>query len=149
MSWIPITESDVQTRLAGAELTALKTAALATGQTNPLTEIIGQVIDEMRGYIAACASNTLGVAGTIPQKLLGAALAIIRYRLATRLPVKSLLTEDRVKENEQAIHLLEQVAACKFKIEEPITPDTEILSSPTPHMTARTRHFGRDYEDGI
>jgi phage gp36-like protein len=150
MAWITITESDVQTRLAGAELTALKSAALATGQTSPLSDIIAHVVDEMRGYIAACAANTLGQAGTIPAKLLSAALAMIRYRLATRLPVKSLLTEDRVKENEAAIRLLEQVAACKFAIEEPATPDTtETISSPTPRLTARTRQFGRDYEDGV
>ena len=124
MSWISITESDVQAKLAGAELAAMKSSALASGQANPLTEITEQVIDEVRGYVAANRSNTLGVAGTIPQKLLSAALAMIRYRLATRLPIKSLLTEDRVKENEQAIRLLEQVAAAKFAIEDPVSGET-------------------------
>jgi len=136
MSWITITESNVQTKLAGAELTALKSFALASGQTSPLTEIIEQVVDEIRGYVAACARNTLGVAGTIPAKLLSAALAMIRYRLATRLPIKSLLTDDRVKENEAAIRLLEQVAACKFAIEDPVSGDrsgvsVEQVSTPT------------------
>ena len=146
MSWISITSSDVKVKLTGAELAALQSAALASGQSDPLPDIISQVSDEVRGYIAANRSNTLGAAGTIPQKLLSAALSIIRYRLATRLPVKSLLTEDRVKENEQAIRLLEQVAADKFAIEDPVSGETSGVSieqASTPVRTAtRTKLAG-------
>ncbi len=146
MSWISITESDVQSKLAGAELAALKTAALASGQTNPLTEIIEQVVDEVRGYIGGNRANTLGAAGTIPQKLLSAALAMIRYRLATRLPVKSMITEDRKAEYDGAIRLLEQVAAGKFSIEDPVSGERsgvsiEQASTPTRNAT-RTKLAG-------
>lgn len=116
--WTTLTADDVRTRLAAAELAALQTAALASGQTDPLPEIVAAVTDEVRGYIAANHANELGVAGAVPPRLVSAALAIIRYRLATRLPVKSLLTEDRVKENEAAIRLLERVAAGQFAIED-------------------------------
>lgn len=118
MSWTTLTADHVKTRLAAAELAALQTVALAVGQTDPLPEIIAAVTDEIRGYIAANSSNQLGAAGAVPPRLESAALAIIRYRLATRLPVKSLLTEDRVKENEAAIRLLERVAAGNFAIED-------------------------------
>jgi hypothetical protein len=47
MAWISITESDVTSRLAGAEVAALKTAAIASGQTDPVAEIIEQVTDEV------------------------------------------------------------------------------------------------------
>lgn len=128
MAWSTLTSSDVKTRLTGAELAALQTAALAAGQTDPLPDILAQVTSEARGYIAANPKNSLGAAGTLPSKLLSAALAIIRYRLATRLPVKSLLTEDRVKENEQAIRLLEQVAADKFAVEDPVSGEHHVLA---------------------
>jgi phage gp36-like protein len=146
MSWSAITATEVKTRLTGAELTALQTVALASGQTDPLVEIIEQVVDEVRGYISANTSNTLGASGTVPSKLISAALAIIRYRLCTRLPVKSLLTEDRVKENEAAIRLLEQVAAGKFAIEDPNSGDRsgvsiEQASTPTRNAT-RTKLAG-------
>ena len=146
MSWSAITATEVKTRLTGAELTALQTVALASGQTDPLVEIIEQVVDEVRGYISANTSNTLGASGTVPSKLISAALAIIRYRLCTRLPVKSLLTEDRVKENKAAIRLLEQVAAGKFAIEDPNSGDRsgvsiEQASTPTRNAT-RTKLAG-------
>jgi phage gp36-like protein len=128
MTWITITASDVKTRLTGVELTALQSVALASGQADPLDEVVSQVIDEVRGYVAANPKNTLGDAGTIPPKLLSAALAIIRYRLATRLPVKSILTEQRVKENEAAIRLLERIADNKFAIEDPVTGDVSGIS---------------------
>ncbi len=136
MAWSSITAAQVKTRLTGAELAACQTAALAAGQTDPLPEIVTQVVDEVRGYIAGCRENTLGADGTLPSKLQSAALAIIRYRLATRLPVKSLLTEERVEENKAAIRLLEQVAACKFSIEDPNSGDRsgvaiEQASTPT------------------
>lgn len=148
MAWISITEADVQSRLAGAELAALKTAALADGQTSPLTEVCEHVVDEIRGYVAACARNTLGEGATIPQKLLSAALAMIRFRLATRLP-RFPLDENRRRENDQALHLLEQVAACRFAVEEPETAEDEVLSSPSPAINERTRIFGSSDQDGI
>jgi len=130
MSWNTLAESDVQTKLAGAELAALKTAALASGQANPLTAIISQVVQEVRGYTAACNQNELGAGETIPQELETAALAIIRYRLATRLPVASLLTDVRKEEYRDALTLLRSVAKCEFRIEQPATPTAQIISGP-------------------
>ena len=146
MAWIAITPDDVKTRLTGAEVAALKSVALAPGQGDPLDEIIAHVTNEVRGYVAANVKNTLGAAGTIPAKLLSAALAIIRYRVATRLPTKSLLTEDRVRENDAAIRLLERVADDKFAIEDPITGDVsgisiQFVSTPT-RLTSRQKLSG-------
>ena len=143
MSWSTITSTNVKTRLAGAELTALQTSALASGQADPLIEVTANVIDEVRGYIAANPKNTLGAASTVPSKLVSATLAIIRYRLATRLPTKAFLTQDRVDENNAAIRLLEQVAAGKFAVEDPSSGDTsgvhfEQASTPTRLATRST-----------
>lgn len=121
MSWTTITEAYVQTKLSGAELTALKTVALATAQTDPLPEVITQVVAEVRGYVAGCQNNVLGDGATVPSELLGAALARIRFELAGRLPVPGLLTEDRRTANSNAIQLLRDVMRCDFKIIPPVT----------------------------
>lgn len=148
MAWIAIDTDDVKTRLAGAEVTALQSSALASGQADPLPEIVTQVVDEVRGYIAA-GGFALEEGSKIPSKLLSAALAIIRYRCATRLPVKSFLTEDRVRENEAAIRLLERVSDGKFAVEEPVTEEDEASGGSSPSMSDTKAHdFGSDSQDG-
>src|SRR4051794_29328669 len=96
MAWITLTETEVQNRLAKAELTALKSAAIAAGQTASaiLAAAIAAVVGEVRGYVAK--KNTLGAAGTIPEELESTTLALIRRYLFTRLPgMKGLFDELR------------------------------------------------------
>lgn len=145
--WITITADHVKTRLAGVELSAYQTVALAAGQVDPLPEIIASVTDEVRGYIGACAKNTYGPAGTIPERLLTATLNIIRYRLTTRLPLK--VTDARKTEYDDAIKLMEQVAACRFAVEDPnaSSPDTSV-SSPSPHIAPKCRRFTHRQQEG-
>lgn len=148
MSWIAITTDDVKTRLAGAELTAYQTAALATAQTDPLPEIITAVVNEVRGRVAACAANQLDVdQTTIPDELLHHALAIIRYRLITRLPIA--VKEERRKEYDDALAVLRDVAACNFAIEQPATASSEEIGAPSPSVKERKRKFTQTTEDGV
>lgn len=150
MSWITLSESDVITKLSGPEIAAMKTAALQAGQANPLPEVIEQVVKEIRGYVAACASNTLGEGDTIPDELLGTAISRIRYELATRLPVSSLLTEDRRRANEDALTRLRDVAACRFALVQPETAAADQAGGTnSPAITERTRTFSRSDADGI
>lgn len=135
MAWQTLTASDVKASLSGPELTAFSAAALASGQKDPLPGIISQTVEEVRGYIAANASHALEAGETIPKKLVRAAAVLCRYRLITRLPLNSdALLEQRRREYEDALRLLEQVAAGRYAIEEPLVQD------PT-HKTARGR-FG-------
>jgi len=136
--WIYVSESDVLTRLSGPEAAAMKTAALQTGQANPLPEVITQVVREVRGYVKACARNTLGDGETIPDEILGAAINRIRYDLATRLPVPSLLTEARLEANRAAIALLRDVAACRFTLEQPATASAEISAATSAQVVTKT-----------
>jgi phage gp36-like protein len=149
MAWITLVEADVVSRLSSPETAALKSAALATGQADPLAEIVSQVIQEVRGYVAAHRANQLGAGETIPDRLKSAALALIRWRLVNRLPVKGLLTEERAREREEAITLLRDVAAGRFAIDAPTTLTDEVESATAPAITARDRTFTRDDEDGL
>lgn len=148
MSWQTITTDLVKTRVAGPMLTALQTAALASGQTDPVVEVIGQVVDEVRGYVAA-GGYTLDAAGKVPSKLVGATLAIIRCRIATRLPSKGLLTEEQKKENEDAIRLLGRVADGKYAVEEAVGSVDETIGIAGPRVTSKALKYSRDDAEGF
>lgn len=149
MSWITLTESQVITKLSGPEIAAMKTAALQAAQANPLPGVISQIVKEIRGYVAACERNVLGDGETIPDELEGAAISRIRFELATRLPVASLLTEDRRTANANALTLLRDAAACRFLIVGPLTPTTDEISTPSPRFSARDRTASREQQDGL
>jgi phage gp36-like protein len=149
MPWQLITETDIRDRLSGPELAAYKTAALATGQTDPLPGLIAQTVDEARGYIAAAGNVSLGEGTTVPSKLVSAVVAIVRWRLITRLPLNSAaLLETRKQEYQDALRLLEQVAAGKFLVEEPTIAAAEQISVASPRFSGRTRQFTRSTQDG-
>lgn len=135
--WITLTENDVLTRLSAPELKAIKTAATDLGQPSPLPEIIGYVTREVRAYVAAFAGNKLGPEGTIPDELQLAALNRVRYELATRLPVPSLLTDARKDSNADAIAQLRDAAAGRMRVVQP----EELGEQPSATLEA---HFGSE-----
>ena len=122
MAWITLTEANLGERLAAAELAALQSAAVgAYGNTVP--DVLASVVAEVRGRVAANGRNQLGAAGTIPDELKAAALAIARWRILSRLPgMKSLQDEARRSEYADALSLLAAVADGKFAILQPETP---------------------------
>lgn len=123
MPWQTISAADVKASLSGPEMAAMQGAALAPGQVDPLAQIMAQAVEEVRGYIAA-ASNPLELGAKVPTKLVRATVVLIRYRLLTRLPLNSpALIEQRRREYEDTIRLLERVADGKFSIEDPQTED--------------------------
>lgn len=144
MSWLPLTPETVVAKVNGPELSALRTAALRSGQADPLGEILAEVVQEIRGYVAA-GGFALGPADTIPAKLCGAALVMIRYRLYSRLPGYRSVTDARWHDNEDAQMLLRQVARGRFRVAEP----GEEADTPLPRLTTRARSFSRDQQEGL
>lgn len=155
MSWAALTEAKVQNRLSAAELTALKTAAIAGSQTAAaiLAAGIEAVTGEVRGYVAACRNNQLGEAGTIPEELEATALALLRRHLFTRLPaMKGLFDDLRQQEATDALQRLRDVAACKFAIVPPTdaAPAAEQAGgSGTTLIHSRTRIATRETMAGL
>lgn len=113
MSWITLASADVLAQFSAAE----KTAYDAVSGADKLPDIIVSVSNQVRGYAAV--KNTLGAAGTIPDSLEGVAIAIIRFRFLNGLPSKTLLTDDRRTEYNDALKVLQDVAAGKFIIDNP------------------------------
>ena len=147
MAWIIPAESDVLTVLSSAELTTYRAAATAAGEADPVAPTLAQVVDLVRGYVGAYRPNTLGAAGSIPQKLLAPALDLVAVRLPQRVGVAP--KEVRQTAAAKAVRLLEQVAAGEFNIEEPVTVSPETMSAPRPTVESHHRHFGRRDEEGF
>lgn len=140
MPWTQLTATLVRELLSAPELSAIQTAALATGQADPLPGVCEQTAAEVRGYVAAHAANTLSDnVLEVPGNLTRATLALVRNRLASRLPVASLVTEQRRREYEDAIQLLRDVAAGRYAVDVPSNPSTnpEAPAAPRPRITAR------------
>lgn len=147
MSWITPAESDVLTVLSETELSTYRAAATAGGQADPLAPTLAQVVDLVRGYVGAYKPNTLGLPGTIPQKLLAPALDLVAVRLPQRVGVPP--KDVRQMSASRAVRLLEQVAAGIFNIEEPDSPSLETTAAPRPSIAARHRHFTQRSEEGV
>jgi phage gp36-like protein len=145
MAWAALTAAEIKTRLSGPELTALQGAALATGQSDPLPEVIAQVTNLIRGYIAV--RYPLGTAGTLPPELKDAAIAIARWRLIGRLAIGGaggiMPSEQRKQEYDEAIKLVQSIAEGKFAIELPDPIDE------TPHASTNAQYGGEPKLDFI
>lgn len=142
MAWITFTASTVAQRVLGPEMSALKTAARGAGQDGDdlLNDQVSRVIQEIRGRVAACDKNTLGVAGTIPDELEDAAVAIVIFRFCTRLAAAAerLITERREMAYNDALKLLNDVAACRLAIVPPTTPAPDEQQAGGPGITLIT-----------
>ena len=147
MAWITLTETDLLSRLSDPEVAAFKDAAVR-GSEGDATVILGQVTDLVRGYVGV--EYTLGASGTIPQKLKGPALDIAVIDIMKRAGGTIIDPGgERKAAKDDALHLLEQVAAGKFAIEEPTVEDTEEIGNPKPSFSGKDASFGKEFEDGL
>jgi len=147
MSWLAITEAHVLTHIAGAELTALRAAALADGQVDPVQPSVDQVTSVVRGYVAACAKNALDTDTTkIPDRLLGAACDLVIAEIIGRVPGYEL-DEGRQDKYDNALRLMRDVAACKFAIDDPNTGSDPGVA--IEQASSSTRQATRTTLDGL
>lgn len=150
MAWIAITESHLLTAISGPELEALRAAALADGQADPVADVLSQVTERIRGDVAANASNVLGPTGQIPERLLSAALALIVWDIMRR-PGASIIDDEnqsRAKAVDRAEALLKRVADGTYAIEDPTTGEDQTNSAVTV-VTKTTRQATRESLKGL
>jgi hypothetical protein len=150
MAWRAITETDLLQRISGDELEALRASALDDDQTDPVAEHISQTTELVRGYIAACSRNELGADGTIPERLIRAACDLLVVDVSSRSAGLLIdLNDTRKAARDAAIRLLEQVAACRFAIEQPDDAGDDSPETPAPSMYDKTLYFSRAAQDGV
>ena len=151
MSWITITIADLKDAKVSTLVEACRTAALGSGQTDPVPNIIANAIARIRAEISGCARNILDAdTTTIPSDLKSLACRMIVREAMSR--IKRPLAEDEREEQRNDLKYLERISKCDIPV---ATPDNPLLTDEVqstagrPHLTARTRQFGREYEDGL
>lgn len=147
MAWREITEADALGAMNAAETAAYQLAVIGVDQ-DPLAQITAQVVQECRGHIADCPQNQLAEGSTLPERTLYHALALIRFRMLTRLDLE--VTEDRRKEQKDAIAFFHRVSECKVKIELPTGALEEEGSAENIELIdSVTREFTREKQSGL
>jgi hypothetical protein len=124
MAWITLTSEDVKRRLTKPEIDRVPSVAKLTSQTAEglLASATDEIVREVRGHVAG-GKNILGAAGTIPDELENAALALIRRVVFGRVPgLEDLFGDIRKAEASDAQSLLRRVADGKFAIVPPTAP---------------------------
>lgn len=114
--WRELIEADVLGVLSEPEAAAYQSAATGSGQ-DVLADILGQVVNHCRGYIADNPANKLAEGLTLPERCLRPALHLVRKDLLTRLDLE--VSEDRRKDATEALRFFERVADGKVSIEQP------------------------------
>jgi hypothetical protein len=134
--WNPVTVSDLQDAKVAKLVTALRTKALADGQTDPVERVIASVVTDIRRKVASCRANrTDADATTIPASLLPLACDLIIFRLKLRLEIP--LTDDERTNQSTHERTLNRIASCDDVIEQPddaAAPAVEVTSG-TPHIS--------------
>jgi hypothetical protein len=145
-AWITLTADSLNAYLVAAQLTALRTKALAPGQADPFTEIAPDIIRKVRAYIASNPSNVVdAVELSIPAELKSDVCYLILAPLLGRLGLA--LTKDQAQQLDLAHSTLIALREKKLVVTKPdtaVAPDvqggsgTEIISAPRREATRQT-----------
>jgi hypothetical protein len=73
---------------------------------------------------------------------------MVRFRCATRLPGYQM-DENRRREYEDAIRLMERVADGRYAVEEPAAASSEVIGGQSPSVTGKTLSMDRTSQNGI
>jgi phage gp36-like protein len=120
-AWIVIVASDLDDYLVAAQMEAIRTAALGSGQTDPFARVMPDVAQRIRAEIEACATNSLSATvNSIPPSLKRHACALIIEAMQPRILLP--LTEDQQQAAKDAKEWLKRIAECEIKVEVPPDP---------------------------
>ena len=146
--WTAIAQADLEDAKLAKLVTALRTKALAAGQTDPTPRITQSVIDDIRRKIASNPQNRVDADETLlPRGLKPLACDLILARMKGRLEIP--LTEDERRAGERHERNLDRIASGLDVIEQPddaMTPEVESTAG-TPSISVPTAH--RDRRSGL
>ena len=128
MAWVTITPEEVRWKISDEEFEATQTYDLASGQADPLPEVVSLTLAEVRGYIPRTCINP--DSSLIPPELKDTALIVAREKAIARLAGGDCsMTEVRSRELEFAIQRLRDTARGQFYIEPGVAVE-ELASDP-------------------
>lgn len=149
--WRTLSLDDLLSAVTGPEKTAYSNAALQGGQADPVTTAIETAVKEGRAKIATCPHNRLAPGLTLPEEAIHTVIAIVRWRLLSRLPINGVLdTDARRDEYRTAIAEWSRWPECKPIFEKHGGDDDAPRSAvTTPRGRFRKPLFQRAQQDGI
>ncbi len=118
-AWKEITQDDVLAGLNKRERDALMQGL--DDSASKIDDIIEDVVNQCRRYIAGCDRNVLGPEGKLAPSCVHHAISIIVWRLFSRNAFKSV-PDSIEKSYEDANRFFRDVARCLAPIEEPDDP---------------------------
>jgi hypothetical protein len=117
-NWVTVSEDDLNDTKVAKLVTALRTKALAAGQTDPSERVIASVVTDIRRKIASCRNNQVDAdLTTIPASLVPLATDMILARLKGRLELElTKFEEDQLSTHRETLN---RIAACTDVVEQP------------------------------
>lgn len=108
-NWISIASADVNDYLNGPQISALRSVALAGGQADPFTNIMGAVIDRIRNKLKP-RFQVSATAQTVPPELKQIACLLIIEQMSARLPQLKLTDDQKtlIKDAKDELKLIDQ-----------------------------------------
>lgn len=150
-AWITIAATDLNDYSVGAKITALRTNALAAGQTDPFTRVMPDVAATARTYLSANGKNSLdATANSVPPEAKTHLCWIVIEAMQARLMGLSLKDEER-RMIDRAWQYFRDVADGKIAISEPDNPiEAEVQAAASISVVStNTRKFTRTSMDGL
>jgi hypothetical protein len=120
--WMELTAKDMEVALLPAQLAVLRSAAFGPEGRDPLPELIGGVVRQIRTAVGSSGKFLLSIDWRkIPVELLPDARSLAVERLQTRIPPLRL-TADQVRAAENARQVLRSVALAEVAVSRPADP---------------------------
>lgn len=151
MQWIPLAIGQLNDAKAAQMIAAVQTTCLASGQSDPVPALIGQIVEEIRGAIGF--SGKYGVSateGTIPPNLKDMAVQKI-VRICKRRLEQTLNQDDRDDEANYQKRL-DLIRRGEWPIDQPDDPLALAPSTPNGRVSevrAPARRFTRSQLDNL
>lgn len=145
-----LTDDDLQSAITSEEDKTFRTKLLAAGQTDPYTQIYGQVTLMFREAIRSNPANSLDPdSTTLPEACIFHAVAIIRHRLTSRFS-STVPSEARMQEYKTANDYLKAVAKPNgLAVEQWGVAESAKQQIPSPAINESPRRDGWRNQDGI
>jgi hypothetical protein len=150
-NWFTLSLADLNDHKVGELIDALRTEALASGQSDPMPRIMVEITNELRGAIAFSGRYQIDATTTaLPNTLKETAVKKVIRVMKSRLE----LGYTKAEEEDSAIYeqRLKALIEYRWPVDEPdvpLVPVTTQQVSALPSITPRVRSFTRDDADGI
>ena len=124
-AWLTISLSDLNDYLVGAQVNALNTTALASGQSDRFTRTMTDMVNRIRTKIEGCPRNLISATAlTVPPELKWVACYLIIEAMQAGVPGLKL-SDDQRNQITRANEQLTRIADCKEVVSipnDPLTP---------------------------